>query len=200
MLKKISLTLLLLMPALASAVPITITQSQNQTEEGERLRFDFLSLDPATTDYGFLRVASAPGSDFDLSNGRRENFRLLLDGESVGRYNCSGRRAIQMSSCNDDSSNNTFDLLLSFSDIWNDFGVDVADLIADGMLRVTVNFGRDVDPGFTGLHPNNPNQLDVTLGYNYESVSVPEPGTLLLLGAGLLGVAAMRRRRVSRPV
>ncbi len=197
MLKKISLTLLLLMPALASAVPITITQSQNQTEEGERLDFDFLGLDPATGNNGFLRVASAPGSDFDLSNGRRENFRLLLDGQSIGRYNCSGRRAIEMSSCNDNSSNNTFDLFLSFGDIWNDFGVNVANLISDGMLRVTVNFGRDVDPGFTSLHPRNPNQLDVTLGYNYDSVSVPEPGTLLLLGAGLLGLAATRRRRVT---
>lgn len=199
MLKKTCLTLLLLTPALANAVPISITQSQNQTEEGERLDFDFLSLDAAAGNDGFLRVASAPGSDFDLSSGYRENFRLRLDGQSIGRYDCSGRRGIEMSSCNDNRSNNTFDLLLSFADIWNDFGVNVADLISDGMLRVTVNFDRDVDPGFTSLNPGNPNQLDVTLSYNGHSVAVPEPGTLLLLGAGLLGLAATRRRRVSNP-
>lgn len=208
MLKKICLTLFLLIPALASAGPILITQSQTQTNEGERLDFDFLSLDAAASNNGFVRVASAPGSDFDLSDdNEREYFDLLLDGSFVGRYDCSGEAGIEMSTCNDNDNNNTFDLLLDFTSIWNDFSINVANLILDGMLRVTVDFGPSVDAGFTGLHPENANELNVTLSYNSNSgpgpgpapgpgpSPVPEPGTLLLLGAGLLGLAATTRRR-----
>jgi hypothetical protein len=88
----------------------------------------------------------------------------------------------------------TFDM---DTDTWNAFlnGVQIVsdETIMDGYLgRIGVGFeftSFDPGPGFEGMM-----QLD-----NVVMEQVPEPGTLGLLGMGLAGAAALRRRRSMTP-
>ena len=179
----------------ASAGLVTETLSLNQTVEGEQLDFVFTGLAPSDSSDGFITIANAPGSDFDLSDNGNEYFDLLLDGNAAGRYSCDSNpgggtaSAVIMPSCNDNSGDNTFSQQLSFSSLLADFAVDVPSLLADGGLTVSVDFGSSVTP----FGQPERTFLDVTVAYNM-AASVPEPGTLALLTAGLIGLASQRRK------
>ncbi len=190
--KTLIAVLLAAAPMIANAVPISIFQSQNQTVEGEQLDFDFSPIPAAAGNSGFIQIASGPGSTFDLSGLATERFDVFLDGFAVGRYDCPPTPShITIATCAGSSGRNTFDLVLSFADILADFGVNVGGLIADGALLVTVDFGPRSTPGLSGSR----NRLDVTLSYETAAAAVAEPGTLALLGFGLVGLGLMRRRR-----
>jgi hypothetical protein len=53
----------------------------------------------------------------------------------------------------------------------------------------------EVDYVTSGVKAGETNDLSHWTLYTGDGVSVPEPGTMLLLGTGLLGMAAVRRRR-----
>jgi hypothetical protein len=109
-----------------------------------------------------------------LDNGGAENAQVTFD---LGAVNNLGNVA-------NGGSQFVFDIV-------NDLGgVLLVSLQADGLLDVTVSVGQQGGP------PSNVFFASSTLTGTAEVVTteVPEPASLFLLGAGLLGFAAMRRR------
>jgi hypothetical protein len=101
----------------------------------------------------------------------------------------------------------------SFSQILNDLS-GLASAGSDYRYDVNLGIGQlNLEPGdyvlsIVGLFAGDPNDPNNILGWvespqggfsfrvNGDTVSVPEPNTLYLLGAGLLGVALFRRRSI----
>jgi hypothetical protein len=73
-----------------------------------------------------------------------------------------------------------------------DFKAGALALFLDGE---DLTSGGEVDPGNGGDDFGTYAEAPPTNGAPMESTTVPEPGTLLLLGTGLAGMAVIRRRR-----
>jgi hypothetical protein len=73
------------------------------------------------------------------------------------------------------------------------------DLGADGLLDVTF-LPRNSSSGITTSHIGHGNAWHVSANFLLRDVpdAVPEPATMLMVGGGLLGAAALGRRRKRR--
>ena len=171
----------------ASATFISVAETQLQTSDGQEFNFSFASLPNPGTNGSFSLKMRGDYSGFnsesslatiDIAGG-------LLD---VGNT-ANGVISNTISGLSLSSSNKT---TFTFDDVQWDFMFTMSDILLNQVIFDSVaNFTIDLDPG---VH-NFATSSFVSVGLDYESVSVPEPSIIALFAAGLFGIGFARRRR-----
>lgn len=181
-----------LVSAAALAAPVAQSQTQNLTAVGQDMTFTFNGLPAPGAGGGTILIAPGSGAipGLDLSGAfpqEDENFQVTFDGVSQGFFSCGGpsNNGSTPIAGAVDNSGNFNDCVFSLP--FNLTGPQLGAFLADGSLTVGVLFGDDVS---TFGHND-----EVVVSIRYESGAIPEPGMLALMGLGLAGLGAARRRK-----
>jgi hypothetical protein len=179
-----------------SANATVVTASQNQTTDGQNFTFA-LSTPGYLTDTASKLTVRVQG-DFNGGSGQSEAVTVFIEGVNKGTFAPVPASAgvydivdYRTGTANTNALAFSIDFLLS--------ALDTKTYLLDGDLDVVVDFNSGVNTqcGWS----NNQNCL-VNVGtspfarasLDYQTAAVPEPMPIALVGIGLLGFAASRRK------
>ena len=173
-LKTLSAVALLAIATAANAIPVSYTESAQQTVAGQVFEFEY---NPILDSAGAGSLYIQARGDYSVAWPTYENIGFNIDGVFTGLAAPQYGNVIAEYNYNDV----LFEMEFSISDA-------VMDQITESLSAILVlDLSSDVDIVTANSF------VEATL--SYEGVEVPEPAALFILGAGLLGLAGIRRRK-----
>ncbi len=173
-LKIIAAAALMLVGTIANATPVSYTESAPQTVAGQVFEFEY---NPILDSVGAGSLYIQARGDYSTQWPTVENLGFDIDGVYTGIAAPAYGNVI--------TSYSYDDVLFEMEII---IGEALMDQITESLSAILV---LDLSDGVNIITANS----FVSATLSYESAEVPEPAALFILGAGLLGLAGVRRRK-----
>jgi hypothetical protein len=172
----------------AFAIPISVSQSQDITSNGQSFIFDFVGLANSDGNGGLFNFYAQGDYTDPVNETANIRFELLggalvVNDSGVVSNSVTGLSLLaNNTTAGGTGTNQILDYVFSLS------GSLLDSLLADSNISVSIANSSAVT--------NQTSYNDfVSVGFDYESVAVPEPSVLALFAVGLFGMGFARRRK-----